>query len=475
MSDEHGAGGRGASHAVPSRLDEPRLEELREMVRDGRVDTVIVALTDMQGRLMGKRVQAQAFLKGVVDHGIHFCTYLLGTDMEMNTPDGFKLMNWETGYGDWIGRGAWETTRVLPWLESTAIVLADAVDDTGAEIPVSPRTMLRRQVERAAATGYVVKAGTEFEFYVTSDTFEDMAEKGYNDIERVGYYNEDYHILQATKLEPLYRQIRNQMTEARIPIEFSKGEAAPSQHEVNIRYDEVMESADRSVLFKHGAKEIAWLNGYGLTFMAKPYAEWTGSSGHLHISLWDKKTDKPLFFDPASKASYGMSDTMRWFLGGMMALQRELALFIAPNVNSYKRYAVASWAPVNVVWGRDNRTTGFRIVGDGPALHIENRFPGGDMNAYLAYAAQVGAGLHGIEHKIEPPAEYKGNGYLAKGCDRMPRALYEAIDLLEKSKAAVELFGQDVVDHYLNAARVERDAYDSIVHAWDRERYLERG
>jgi glutamine synthetase len=470
MSDEHGTGG--ASQAVPRQL-----EELRQLVRDGMVDTVIVALTDMQGRLVGKRVQAEAFLKGVVDHGIHFCTYLLGTDMEMNTPDGFKLMNWETGYGDWIGREVWESTRILPWLEGTAIVLCDATDEDGAEIPVSPRTMLKRQVERAGSLGYSVKSGTEFEFYVLADTFEDLAEKGYNDIERVGYYNEDYHLLQATKLEPLYRQIRNQMTAARIPIEFSKGEAAPSQHEVNIRYDEVLESADRSVLFKHGAKEIAWLNGYGLTFMAKPYAEWTGSSGHLHISLWDPSGGKPLFHDESGSkgAPYGMSQIMRWFLGGMMALQRELALFIAPNINSYKRYAVASWAPVNVVWGRDNRTTGFRIVGSGPGLHIENRFPGGDMNAYLAYAAEVGAGLYGIEHKIEPPAEFHGNGYEAKGCDRMPRALYEAVGLLEKSKAAVEIFGRDVVDHYLNAARVERDAYDAAVHAWDRERYLERG
>jgi glutamine synthetase len=469
MSDEPGAGSREASHDTPRQL-----EELRQMVRDGSVDTVIVALTDMQGRLMGKRVQAEAFLNGVVDHGIHFCTYLLGTDMDMNTLDGFKLMNWETGYGDWIGRQDWSTTRILPWLKGTAIVLCDAVDDAGTEIPVSPRTMLRRQVERASGLGYTVKAGTEFEFYVLSDTYEDLSEKGYNDIERVGYYNEDYHLLQATKLEPLYRQIRNQMTAARIPIEFSKGEAAPSQHEVNIRYDAVMESADRSVLFKHGAKEIAWLNGYGLTFMAKPYAEWTGSSGHLHISLWGPD-GKALFIDPASTASYGMSQTMRWFLGGMMALQRELALFIAPNINSYKRYAVASWAPVNVVWGRDNRTTGFRIVGSDSALHIENRFPGGDMNAYLAYAAEVGAGLYGIQHKIEPPAEFHGNGYAATGCDRMPRALYEAISLLEGSKAAVEIFGQDVVDHYLNAARVERDAYDAAVHAWDRERYLERG
>jgi glutamine synthetase len=464
MSADHGA-----SQPVPRQLD-----ELRAMVRDGRIDTVIVALTDMQGRLMGKRVQAEAFLKGVVDHGIHFCTYLLGTDMEMNTPDGFKLMNWETGYGDWIGRQVWETTRVLPWLDSTAIVLCDATDDGGEEIPVSPRTMLKRQVARAAKLGYTVMAGTEFEFYVLSDTFEDLAEKGYNDVERVGYYNEDYHILQATKLEPLYRQIRNQMTEAGIPIEFSKGEAAPSQHEVNIRYSDVLEAADRSVLFKHGAKEIAWLNGYGLTFMAKPYADWTGSSGHLHISLWDKSGEQPLFAEEGAKP-YGMSQTMRWFLGGMMALQRELALFAAPNVNSYKRYAVASWAPVNVVWGRDNRTTGFRIVGQGPSLHIENRFPGGDMNAYLAYAAQVGAGLYGIENKIEPPAEHKGNGYTATGCDSMPRSLAEAIDLLASSKVAPKIFGRDVVDHYLNAARVEQAAYDAAVHAWDRERYLERG
>ena len=475
MSDDHGAGARstgahGGGHTAPKQL-----EELRQMVRDGRIDTVIVALTDMQGRLVGKRVQGEAFLKGVVDHGIHFCTYLLGTDMEMNTPDGFKLMNWDTGYGDWVGREVWETTRVLPWLESTAIVLCDATDgETGLEIPISPRSMLKRQVEHAAGLGYVVKAGTEFEFYVLADTYEDLNEKGYNDIERVGYYNEDYHLLQATKLEPLYRQIRNQMTEARIPIEFSKGEAAPSQHEVNIRYDDVLESADRSVLFKHGAKEIAHLNGYGLTFMAKPYAEWTGSSGHVHMSLWDPTGEKALFFEKGAQ-SYGMSPTMRWFLGGMMALQRELALFIAPTINSYKRYASASWAPVNMVWGRDNRTTGFRIVGDGSGLHIENRFPGGDMNAYLAYAAAVGAGLYGIEHKVEPPAEYKGNGYLAKGCDRMPRALYEAVDLLEKSKAAVEIFGRDVLDHYLNAARVERDTYDAVVHAWERERYLERG
>ena len=264
------------------------------------------------------------------------------------------------------------------------------------------------------------------------------------------------------------------MTEARIPIEFSKGEAAPGQHEVNIRYDHVLESADRSVIFKHGAKEIAYLNGWGITFMAKPDASWTGSSGHLHMSLWDIAADRSLTHDPAAGLPYGMSKLFSHFVAGMMQLSRELAIFIAPNVNSYKRYASLSWAPVNVVWGRDNRTTGFRLVGHGSALHVEDRFPGGDMNAYLTYAAMLGAGLYGIEHELTLEPEFKGNGYVAKGHPRMPRALYEAIWELERSEAAVEIFGQDVVDHYLNAARYEQQVYDSVVHSWDRERYLER-
>ena len=454
----------------------PLLEELEAMVRDGRIDTLVVALTDMQGRLVGKRVQAQAFLNGVIDHGAHFCTYLLGTDMEMNTPEGFRLMNWETGYGDWIAEPVWGSLRVLPWLDKTALVLSDTLDEeTHTEIPISPRTILKRQVAKATSMGYVVKAGSELEYYVLKDSWEDQHKKGWTVPETFGYYNEDYHLLQATKAEPLHRLLRNLMTEARIPVEFSKGEAAPGQHEVNIRYDEVLESADRTVIFKHGAKEIAYLNGWGITFMAKPDHRWTGSSGHLHMSVWTPDGSRSIMEDPASDAPYNMSKTMRHFLGGMMTLSRELAVFIAPNVNSYKRYAALSWAPVNVVWGRDNRTTGFRIVGHGQGLHIENRFPGGDMNAYLTYAAAVGAGLWGIEHEVEPPDEYKGNGYVATGCDRMPRALWEAIGELERSEAAVEIFGQDIVDHYLNAARVEQMTYDAVVHPWDRERYLERG
>jgi glutamine synthetase len=464
---DHGGQHGGSSNA--------RLEELQAMVRDGRIDTLVVAITDMQGRLMGKRVQAQAFLDGVIDHGAHFCTYLLGTDMEMNTPEGFKLMNWETGYGDWIAEPVWDTLRVLPWLEKTAIVLSDTyTEEDHEEIPVSPRTILKRQVARAANHGITVKAGSEFEYYVLRDSWQDLADNGYAIPKRFGTYNEDYHLLQATKAEPLHRLLRNQMTEARVPIEFSKGEAAPGQHEVNIRYDHVLESADRSVLFKHGAKEIAYLNGWGITFMAKPDHTWTGSSGHLHMSIWNGDGSQPLTHDPDGGGPYGISKTFSQFVAGMMALSRELAPFIAPNVNSYKRYASLSWAPVNVVWGRDNRTTGFRLVGHGPSLHVENRFPGGDMNAYLTYAAAIGAGLYGIDHELDLDPEFKGNGYIATSVARMPRALWEAIQGLETSEAAVEIFGQDVVDHYLNAARVEQDTYDSMVHDWDRERYLER-
>ena len=452
----------------------PKRDWLTGLMGDGSIDTLIVALTDMQGRLMGKRVQGQAFLNGAIDHGAHFCTYLLGTDMEMNTPDGFELMNWETGYGDWIADPLWDTLRVVPWLEKTAIVLSDTVDHHGVEIPVSPRTILKRQVEKATGLGFTVMAGSEFEYYLLTDTYEQAFRKGFVDLERFGHYNEDYHLLQATKGEPIHGKLRNLMTAADIPVEFSKGEAAPGQHEVNIHYSDVLQMADQSVLFKHGAKEIAWLNGYGLTFMAKPDHTWTGSSGHLHMSLWDPAGEEARFFEEGADP-YGMSATMRHFLGGMMAYARELSIFVAPNINSYKRYAVASWAPVNVVWGRDNRTTGFRIVGDGAGLHIENRFPGGDMNPYLAYAAVVGAGLRGIEREIEPPGEYHGNGYVATGCDRMPRALHEAIRELEASEAAVDIFGANVVAHYLNAARVEQETYDAVVHPWDRERYLERG
>ena len=280
MSDGAGEHGQATKH--------PRLAELESMVRDGSIDTIVVAFTDMQGRLMGKRVHGQAFLDGVIAHGAHFCTYLLGTDMEMNTPEGFRLMNWETGYGDWIAEPIWDQLRVLPWLPGTALVLSDTIDEeTGREIPVSPRTILKRQVAAATDAGFAIKAGSEFEFYVLKDSWELLAEQGWPTPKPFGYYNEDYHLLQATKAEPLHHLLRTQMSAANVPIEFSKGEAANGQHEVNIRYDHVLESADRSVVFKHGAKEIAYLNGWGITFMAKPDHRWTGCPG---TSTWPSGT-----------------------------------------------------------------------------------------------------------------------------------------------------------------------------------------
>ncbi len=449
--------------------------ELRRLVEADEIDTVIAAICDMQGRLVGKRVEAGFFVEHLLDHGTHFCTYLLGTDMEMGTPAGYALMDWEHGYGDFLARPDWATLRRIPWLEKTALVLADAVDEAaGALVPVAPRAILARQIERAAALGLRPMMASELEFYLLRDGYEAAHAKGFRDLQPFGWYNEDYHLLQATKAEPLYRRFRNLMTEAGVPVEFSKGEAAPGQHEVNIRYADALEAADRAVLFKHGAKEIAHQQDLAVTFMAKPDQTWTGSSGHVHISLWDRAGEHNRFHDAAAGPG-AMSETMRYFLGGLVAGARELSLFLASTVNAYKRYAAASWAPVNIVWARDNRTCGFRVVGGGPSLRIEDRFPGGDANPYLAYAAVVAAGLHGLEHRIEPPAEFHGNGYRATGVPRVPRALYEAIDVWEASGIARAAFGDDVVAHYLNMARVEQQAYDAVVTDWERARYLERG
>ena len=461
--------------SLPTARQQPfGLEELEARIRDGTIDTVIIGITDLQGRLMGKRVTGEFFLEHASD-GTHFCTYLLGTDMEMRTPPGYRLMSWETGYGDFHADPDWSTLRVIPWLEKTALVLADVRDEeAGTLVPVAPRSVLRRQVERARAMGYDAMMASELEFYLLRDSYEGAAKKHFHDLEPFGWYNEDYHLLQATKAEPLYRQFRVNMCAAGIPVEFSKGEAAPGQHEVNIHFDSALTSADRHVIFKHGLKEMAWQNGHALTFMAKPDHGWTGNSAHVHVSLWDAERGESLFHDTGG-SPYEMSAAMRHFLGGLIQGIRELAFFIAPFVNSYKRFAPGSWAPVHLVWGRDNRTCAFRIVGHGQALRIEIRLPGGDTNPYLAYAAIIGAGLHGIANGIEPPAEHKGNGYEAVGAPRVPRALWESVQLLEQSELAREIFGDDVVAHYANTARVEQEAYDSVVTCWERQRYLERG
>jgi glutamine synthetase len=450
------------------------VEELVALVAGGEIDTIVTAICDMQGRLVGKRVTGSFFVEHCLDHGTHFCTYLLGTDMELNTPDGFASMNWESGYGDYLNRPDWTTLRVIPWLEKTALVLGDIVDEADGDlVAVAPRTILRRQLERAERLGFRPMMASELEFYLLRNTYEEVAEKGWNDLRLWGWYNEDYQLLQATKAEPIYRQFRNQMTAAGVPIEFSKGEAAPGQHEVNIHFADALESADRAAIYKHGAKEIAYQNGCAITFMAKPDQRWTGSSSHVHMSLWNPDGTTNLFAGSGDSAE--MSQLMRHFLGGLLAGSRELSLFIASNINSYKRYAVASWAPVNIVWSRDNRTCGFRVVGQGSGLRVENRLPGGDANPYLAYAAMLAAGLDGVEREIEPSAEFHGNAYEAHDVPHVPRAMYEAIEAFLASDLARRAFGDVVVDHYLNMAEIEQRAYDMAVTDWERRRYFERG
>lgn len=447
-------------------------EQLLLDIDQGSIDTVIVASCDMQGRLFGKRVSGWYFSEHARAHGTHFCTYLLGTDIELETPQGFETMNWESGYGDFLSRPDWSTARHLPWLERTALVLADVVDErTGEEVPVSPRTMLKRQIEHCHAHGFQPMMASELEFYLFDESYSSARQKGYRGLSLAGDFNEDYQLLQGTKHESFYRMLRNQLTAARVPIEFSKGEAAIAQHELNIHYADALEAADRTLLLKHGIKEMAIQSGKAATFMSKPGSDWTGSSGHVHCSLASLESGKNLF-----QAENGeMSDTMRWFLGGLLEGTRALSLLIAPNINSYKRFASASWAPVHLVWSQDNRTCGFRVVGHGSSLRIENRFPGSDSNPYLVYAAMLALGLNGIEHRIDPGEPFSGNGYLASQYPRVPASLREAISAWEGSHLPAQLFGDVVARHYLHAAKLEQDAFDQAVTDWERQRYFERG
>ncbi|BCU83327.1 glutamine synthetase [Polycladomyces abyssicola] len=444
---------------------------LKQWIAEDMVDTIILGFCDMQGRLVGKRLTADYFLE-VMDKGTHFCDYLLGTDMEMTTPEGFSAVGWEKGYGDWTAKPDWETLRLIPWLEKTALILADVVDEEGRLVEIAPRSVLKRQLERAAQMGFDLYMASELEFYLIRNTYEEAWSKGYEGLNLGGHYNEDYQLLQGTRNEPLYRLFREQLTQAGIPVECTKGEAGIAQHEINVRYSPALEAADRHVLLKHGMKEMAIQQGVAVTFMAKPDHEWTGSSCHIHVSLRDRESGKNAFFDPEEER--GMSRTMRHFLAGVIRHMRETAILFAPNVNSYKRYITASWAPTNIVWGWDNRTCGLRIVGKGESLRIENRFPGADANPYLAYAAMIASGLEGIEQGYELDAACEGNGYNQTGTHRLPVSLYEAILAFSESGFVRKALGEEVAAHYLNAARVEQQAYDRIVTDWEKRRYFER-
>jgi len=458
------------TQATPGRLTP---EDLRSQVAGGEIDTVIAAMVDMQGRLMGKRVTGRFFVDEVAHDGAHACSYLLGCDVEMEPLPGYRLTSWETGYYDVHLRPDAETLRRIPWLEKTALVLCDVVDESGEPVPESPRQILHRQIARAHERGVLPMVASELEFYVFQETYESARKKHYHDLEPYGQYIEDYHILQGTKEEWLIRQIRNGLEGAGVPVEFSKGEWGPGQHELNLHFTTPVEMADRHTLMKHGAKEIAALNQVAVTFMAKWRADLAGSSCHLHSSLWDRDVRRNLFWEKGA-TPLGMSPVFRHYLGGQLAGARQLAYFFAPYINSYKRYLAGTFAPVLAVWSHDNRTCGFRVVGEDQSLRVENRIPGADVNPYLSFAATIAAGLWGIEHKVEPPEMFEGDAYKAAGLPRVPGTLREAIGELERSEIARWAFGDRVVEHYLHTARLEQQAHDRAVTCWELARNFER-
>ncbi len=449
------------------------VETLQDRVAADEIDTVVVAFPDLQGRLVGKRVTGHFFLDRVLDDGIEACDYLLAVDVDMNPLPGYAFASWETGYGDVRCRPDLSTLRLLPWLEQTALVLCDLVDADDEPVEVSPRAILRRQVEQAAARGFAVKCGSELEFYLFADSYEEARAAGYAGLTYHAPYVQDYHVLQTTRDEYVIRAIRNGMDGAGVPVEFSKGEAGPGQHEINLEYADVLEMADRHVLYKNGAKEIASLSGRSITFMAKYDMAQCGSSCHVHSSLWDLDTDTPSFW--ADDRDDHCSATFRQWLGGLVHHTRELTWLFAPTVNSYKRFQSESWAPTALAWGLDNRTCGFRVVGHGPgSLRVESRVPGADCNPYLAFAATIAAGLHGLEHDEDPGPPLEGNAYGAETVERVPASIVDAIAALEQSKLAVDAFGPAVHEHLVNTARQEWASFGRVVTDWERRRCFEQ-
>ncbi len=439
------------------------------LIDKDEVDTVALVFPDMQGRWMGKRITGSFFAKEAAKHGTHACAYLLTVDMEMEPWPGFQLTSWEKGYQDFHMVPDWNTARLLPWLEKTALIVCDLLNDHGEPIEVSPRAILKKQIEKAKKLGLSFMCASELEFFLFNETYETARQKNYHNLNHFGHYLEDYHILQGTKEEIVHRTIRNFMEQAGVPVECSKGEWGPGQHEINLRYSDALNMADRHTVYKHGAKEIAISKGFSITFMAKHDSKLAGSSFHLHSSAWDLSNKTSKFW------SDGKPSKLFWnYLGGQMKLARDFSLFYAPSVNSYKRYQASSFAPTKIAWGQDNRTCGFRLVGHDQSFRVENRIPGADANPYLAFAATIAAGLHGIKNKIEPPKEFKGDAYHAKEIVQVPQSLGEAIEAFEKSPVAPEALGEKVFEHYLHAAKMERQTFEKAVTCWERERYFER-
>ncbi|MFE4914154.1 glutamine synthetase family protein [Streptomyces sp. NPDC056652] len=445
-----------------------RVEELRVLVESGEIDTVVLAFPDMQGRLQGKRFAAQFFLDDVLEHGTEGCNYLLAVDTEMNTVDGYAMSSWDRGYGDFAMRPDLATLRRVPWNEGTAMVIADLVWNDGTPVVAAPRQILRRQLERLAGHGFTAYAGTELEFLVFKDTYEQAWDSHYRGLTPVNQYNVDYSVLGTGRVEPLLRRIRKEMATAGLTVESAKGECNPGQHEITFKYDEALVTCDQHAIYKNGAKEIASQEGVSLTFMAK-YNEREGNSCHIHLSLQDEHGTNVM----AGGGPGGMSPVMRHFLAGQLAVLRDFSLLYAPTINAYKRFQPGSFAPTAVAWGYDNRTCSLRVVGHGRSLRFENRLPGGDVNPHLAVAGLVAAGLYGIENELELPEPCAGNAY-ASGYEQVPTTLREAAELWENSPIARAAFGDEVVAHYRNMARVEIEAFDAAVTDWELRRSFER-
>ncbi|MFI6522984.1 glutamine synthetase family protein [Spirillospora sp. NPDC050679] len=444
------------------------LEQLWVEAEAGQIDTVIIAFTDMQGRMQGKRLSARFFLEEVAGHGSEGCNYLLAVDVDMNTVAGYAMSSWDTGYGDFVMRPDLGTLRRVPWQPGTALVHADLGWEDGSDVAASPRQILRRQLARLAERGWEAFVGTELEFVVYQDSYEDAWRRAYRDLTPANQYNVDYSLLGGARVEPLLRRIRNGMAGAGMYVESAKGECNLGQHEIAFRFDEALATCDNHVLYKTGAKEIAAQEGMSITFMAKPN-EREGNSCHVHISLRDRQ-GRPVL---AGDGPHGLSKTGEHFIAGQQACLRDFTLLLAPNINSYKRYQPDSFAPTAVKWGVDNRTCALRLVGHGPSLRIENRVPGGDVNPYLAVAALVASGLHGIEQELELEEPCTGNAYAADA-DTVVATLREAAADWSASATAERAFGKDVVEHYANYARVELAAFDRAVTDWEMFRGFER-
>jgi glutamine synthetase len=448
------------------------VDELRRRVEAGDVDTVLVAITDMQGRLQGKRLHARYFLDVVLEHATEGCNYLLAVDVDMNTVDGYAMSSWSSGYGDFVMQPDLSTLRPVPWNPGTAMVLADLRWEDGSPVVASPRQVLARQTARLAAAGMAAFVGTELEFLVFRDTYEQAWTAGYRHLTPANQYNVDYSVLGTARVEPLLRRIRNEMTGAGLVVESAKGECNLGQHEIAFLYAEAARTCDGHVIYKNGAKEIAAQEGMALTFMAKFDAR-EGNSCHIHCSF--RGSDGALVMAGEGEGGAdGMSDLGRSFVAGQLKYMRELTLFLAPNINSYKRFVEGSFAPTALRWGRDNRTCAFRLVGHGASLRLENRIPGGDVNPYLATAAVVAAGLAGIEEQLDLEPAFEGNAYDDPEAAHVPTSLAEALDLWRGSDFARRTFGDDVVDHYANMAAVELAAFGRAVTDWERIRGFER-